>query len=467
MLSTLSTSALAQLAPNLDPNTAPKLTPAPGTLNPLCQIAPPNTPEGPEDNLAQRVASALRIESQCARDADFLFQLGTLLSALGQYEDAADRLEGALLYQPDHWPARIEYAIALAGSGDRDAALDLLAQLTEEPRLPEPLRATLSQKRQQLASSAAPEKTLSPTLPRITQSSLAIITGYDNNLLGAPRSSSITLTFPGGNLPATLDPNARPKAGAFTRLDARLDHRHPNSDGSIWQTTLVTYARHTPNHPDTDFFLLGGAIERSHHGQPGFFAQMGGQNLNTDGRDIFRLATLSLGWDHTPSPTGIIGPGLSPLPCRTRLGLETQARDFPLADIQNGRYAGLLAQHHCSGNGWLARLRLGQDLAQHRERPGGDHTRVNVILANSTIWGRHRLNFDFNYEVQIDERGFSPLLENNLRRKINKAIYRLEYTYQNKFIEPFVSIEWLQQRSNLALYQTEGRIALIGLRWLW
>lgn len=81
--------------------------------------------------------------------------------------------------------------------------------------------------------------------------------------------------------------------------------------------------------------------------------------------------------------------------------------------------------------------------------------------------GKHQWLLDASHEYQQDERGFSPLLENNLTRKINKTIYRIEYAYLNQNIEPLLGIELLEQRSNLALYTTSTLMGYLGLRWTW
>ena len=43
---------------------------------------------------------------------DWLFWVGQTLNTLHRYPEAAERLEAALMYQPDHWQARLEYLAA-------------------------------------------------------------------------------------------------------------------------------------------------------------------------------------------------------------------------------------------------------------------------------------------------------------------------------------------------------------------
>lgn len=402
------------------------------------------------DNTESLLALAHRIEHACAKDVDFLFNFGLLLSAQGHYDLAVDRLESALMRAPDHWPARIEYAIALEGAGDRPSADALLAELEADPALPDALRAELQVRRQQWR--------LQGTIGKwYWRQSLALLAGHDNNLLGSPRISSLSLTLPNGSLPVTLDPSARPRDGAFTRLDWRQDIRYLNNDGSYWNAALAANLRFAPGQSETDFSLAGVALERIAPGQHGLYLQTAAQNLNTTNGDIYRIVGIGGGWDFNHQTYS----------CRTRLGMEAQYRLFPRTEILKGQYLGILAQANCPRSGWLVRLRGGAEHAEYDNRPGGDQRRLAIHVGKTTIMGKHQWLLDASHEYQQDERGFSPLLENNLTRKINKAIYRIEYAYLNQNIEPLLGIELLEQRSNLALYTTSTLMGYLGLRWTW
>ena len=63
---------------------------------------------------------------ECQRSAPYLAQLGQKLNALGRYSEALDHLERALLFDPNLPQAQLDYAIALAGTGDTLSARLLL-----------------------------------------------------------------------------------------------------------------------------------------------------------------------------------------------------------------------------------------------------------------------------------------------------------------------------------------------------
>jgi Flp pilus assembly protein TadD len=75
----------------------------------------------------------LAMVSDCQRSAPFLAQIGRLLIAQGRYADALDHLERAIMFDPDMASAQLDYAIALAGSGDMLSARQLLDNIIAQP----------------------------------------------------------------------------------------------------------------------------------------------------------------------------------------------------------------------------------------------------------------------------------------------------------------------------------------------
>ena len=73
-------------------------------------------------------------EPTCRKDVDWLFWVGQALNTLRRYPEAADRLESVLMREPDHWQARVEYLVALEGSGEIPSARALQAELIRHLR---------------------------------------------------------------------------------------------------------------------------------------------------------------------------------------------------------------------------------------------------------------------------------------------------------------------------------------------
>ncbi|MBK7509904.1 MAG: tetratricopeptide repeat protein [Comamonadaceae bacterium] len=94
--------------------------------------------------------------AQCQTDAEFLAQLGFLLNAQGRYTEALDHLERALMLNPGLKGAQIDYAVALAGSGDNATALTLVQNLLADPALPSGLAPVLQRQIETLSASMNP-----------------------------------------------------------------------------------------------------------------------------------------------------------------------------------------------------------------------------------------------------------------------------------------------------------------------
>ena len=400
-------------------------------------------------DLPQQIGAAMLTEAACNRDIPFMFWLGQALNTLQHYDLAVDRLERVLLLDPDHLAAQIEYAIALEGSGERSAADALLEQVAADSRLTAAQREVIVVRRRAWAFALPPGYAHRQTL--------ALLAGYDNNLLGSTRTTQLELTLPDGSLPVILDPTSRPRSGIFGRLDWRLDARLPAGQKGAWVMAVALSLRHTPAQSDTDFSQFGLVLERNGSGPWAPYGALTMQALGVQGRHVYQLTGVGFGLD-----ADALGAGS----CRGRLGVELQHRRYPDAQVFNGYYTGALLQALC-GDGWLFRLRAGQDSPEYDIRPGGRQDRIGFLAVRQMHLGAHRLNFEVDAEHQQDARGFSPLLEGNHRRRVNKAAYRLEYTHLGGRVEPFVGAEWLRQQSNLALYAVDTRIVYAGLRVAW
>jgi tetratricopeptide (TPR) repeat protein len=167
--------------------------------------------------------------------APFLAQIGRLLIAQGRYSDALDHLERAIMFDPDMASAQLDYAIALAGSGDLLSARQLLDNIIAQPTTTAELRKALIQAKQRLPRAAG----LLP-VPAVSEGPLTIQlganlrSGHDSNLLGAPSLTSLELTFPGEVIELPLTENNFPRPGAYTRSEAKLELSYQNADGGRW-----------------------------------------------------------------------------------------------------------------------------------------------------------------------------------------------------------------------------------------
>jgi hypothetical protein len=398
---------------------------------------------------AQRLQQALDLEALCYRHAAYLYQLGTLLNKMGRYDEALDRLEGAMLHQPDHWPSQLEYAIALEGIGDVESAAGLLANLAQNTALDSSTQQQIAALRQQ--SGLAPRP--------LQRTALGLSTGYDDNLMGSTQQQQFDLTLPSGRLPVATDASQRPRAGRFERFDIRYDGDFGTGLAAHWRYTLLGSYRQSPDYTPANQGQLGVMIERNTSGQQGFYWRAVYQELTRGGINELRQTRLEGGYERATLLWGQV--------CQQRLGLDLQQLAYPASENLDGHYTGLALQAYCPTSGLQVQLRAGQDQPTQSSRLGGSQRQYGLRVGKSTPLGAANLAVELEYNHQSDQTGYSELLENNLPRQISRLAYRIEYSWVAGKLSPYVGFEWVSQQANLPLFGLENRLLTAGVRVKW
>lgn len=414
----------------------------------------------------------------CQNDAHFLAGLGDLLNQHGRYQEASEHLERAVMLNSGLKGAQLSYVVALAGIGDTQAAEALLDLLLADPTMPANLRRALEKQR-----------ALQNTPVLQTRWTLNGRWGYDSNLLSAPNLTGITLTgLPGGDVRWDTEGTLLPRAGQYYRTDAQFEMRRLEPNGARWDLTAGLHNRHSTVEGLAGANQFDVALERS---QPpagpgngnglaswGHYISMAGSALTA--RSGTRFASLSLaggmafawhqGWAAA---------------CRTRLGLDLQARYYDNSRLLSGRYAGLVGSLSCEpaqGSQWLLGLKAGRDMADNPERSGGDQNQFSVRAAGFlplsvlTSWQKTPLapftqgaiTADFEANYYQDSTGFSPFLESGRTRSMERYSGRFEYQHpitRSSFV--VLGLEATRQKSNISLFQVQSAGPYMTFRTSW
>jgi len=377
--------------------------------------------------------------------------LGRLLNQLGRYDEAIDPLEGALLYRPEHWPSQLEYAIALEGAGDHSSALALLQSLLLDPAVDRVAQQQIARLLQRQA----------PQQPTRALASYSLATGFDDNLLGSTYHTQLELTTPVGLLPVELGPEQEPRPGAFVRAEVHYDGLLPvgaSNAGTQWRYSLDASYRASPNYSLANQSQLGALLERSNPDQLGSYIVLQHQAWQRASATTLQQTQVSLGYD--------FGGGFA-TSCQQRLGLELLRLVYPTSPVLNGVYSGFLGQVHCPNWGLQLQLRAGQDQPADDGRPGGVQQLVSLRLSKLVQLNAAALALEWHATHQLDQSGYSLLLDNNAPRDITRMAYRLEYRWKAANLRPFLGFEWLDQHANLALFETKNRVLTLGFRSNW
>jgi tetratricopeptide (TPR) repeat protein len=416
------------------------LTPAQASPPDICRPAEPD------------IEKLLSNESRCHKSPDFLHALGHLLNVAGRYSEALDRLESAMLLDPERWPVHLEYALALEGVGDNVSANGLLRQLVAnpavDPRIHEELLRILRRRQEALWQQPA----------RRTQVGLSA--GYDDNLLGVTRYANLQLSLPGGRLPVEIAEEDRPRGGSFLRAEITHEREfHQGADAS-WRYVLMGSYRWSIEHAPADTGHLGAGLERAPSGDNGWYSTVLAQQIYRGGRLALWQVQVGAGGVQSLALPGVYS-------CRLRFGGEMQATQYPGNREFDGRYAGILLNNTCVQSGWQFQLRAGRDAPVNDERPGGAQQQYALSLSRHMPFAGGGLRGEYEYYRQNDTKGYSSLLEDNARRQIQRHTYRMEYRWLQGGLQPYVGIEWLDQKANIPLFSPRNTILTIGVRHLW
>lgn len=406
----------------------------------------------------------------CQRQPDWLTHLGQRLNEQRRYPEAAEHLERALLLAPQHLGAAFAYAIALAGSGDLPSALQLLAQLSTRPDVPE------AQRRDLLAAQVRMAETPLPVIGNAVgwtqRHSAGLRVGYDNNLLGAPRLNSLTLTLPSGDATLPLDAASQPRPGTYQRADVRLEATHTHTSGRRTDVALALQYRNSPsvssaNTTQTEWLL---DTQPGTQANGGPWASLGLTSLHTQGGTHYRTIGLTTGWAWQPNAN-----------CQPRLGAEWQTRRLTSNPVLSGNYGGLVASWGCSTTrppgkadahpwlpqSWQLNARAGVDQPTQTNRPGGAQ-RATAVRA-TLRWPLWVAEAELLHTQ--DATGYSPLLSNNLTRHTARGLVRLERFIPLQQWSPglyaTVGVEMYGQQANLALFKIHSTSVYAAVRKQW
>ncbi len=406
---------------------------------------------------------ALAKVPDCQRNPAFLAHIGRQLNAEARYFEALDHLERAIMLDPTLVTAQLDYAIALAGTGDNLSARQLLDNIIAQPDTTPDMRQALVRAKQRLPRPAAFATPVEAGGPLTLQLGANARLGHDTNLLGAPSVTRLELTFPGEVIDLPLSENNFPRPGAYTRAEAKLELAYQNADGSRWGVAANLMQRKSAAVPESNTRQSEFAFEYNPplaNGSGGYWGVSRVNLSNNTGTEYNSLgAVMGLQSSaHITQARSI---------CTGRVGADWQDRQISSNPILSGRYTGLSAQWSCNtpeGGQWQVFVKSGADRPVNLERPGGEQAVSSLRGFVST--GAVLLDIEINRAQ--DTTGYSPLLDNNAVRQTTRLNARLEYQRQLVGrMAATLGFEWSHQVSNLPLFRLQGWGPYVAVRYVW
>ena len=411
----------------------------------------------------------------CQNNVEWLVLAGQTLMATQQHLLASDYLERAIMLAPEQQGAKLDYALALAGSEQPDAALSLLRGLQKEPDMPAHLRASIQVL---LAKLQAAESKAALAAQKAAQRAshkfyAGLKAGHDSNLLGAPNLSELSLNFFGIPFNLPLDSSYLSQAGNYTRADLGWNFVAPTESGHMWQAWAQARDRSSPASAEAmlrqasvgaEFKsspLYSKDLNKNSSLQAGLFASAQGIALQGGSGVRYNAQTLSLGM-HSNFNAGSAK-------CEAKLGPEWQQRDLISNPLLSGRYAGAAFQWVCQPSAdtvLLAALSGGRDTPNDPTRAGGQQNETGARLMAKQGPVQMELEADYKRDSTV----YSVLLSER-PRKIARVGGRLEWQgelqIEGAAYQMQAGYQWSLQKSNLQLFRQQNHGPYVGISKAW
>lgn len=389
-------------------------------------------------------------QSRHENDPNYFNLLGILALKAGNYADAVIAFERVVLMQPDNAGAWLDLAISSAETGNLTGANAYFDYVESQFNPPPALRVVISRYRARIA--ARPD--ISPW-----QIQVDTMIGVDSNANSGLQRSAIPLTFGAERIDLLLDPSFQAKSDRFVQagVGAQYQQRLGDSIGELSMGVRTREYEHEKNFSTLSANLSAGLHRATHAGDASAWLHLerlwlGGSPLLYNIRAVAQL-------EHPHEN------------CRLGVSAEAEWRRYTQLTTLDANLIWGQAGIACDWT--LARVPLQTTLIgrigfddPNGSRAGGT-TRHNELVAQAAMplaWGA-RAELSMIFASSRDAEGYSPLLEQNAVRRLNRRNLRLLVTVPITATSDFnILAEDNRFKSNLALFQQSGKSLSVGFR---
>lgn len=388
----------------------------------------------------------LQMEASCARSANYLAALGAAELNTGRLDRALIRLENALLEQPTHGGAQVDYARALFLSRQPFAALALNEQLRARRDLPAGLDDFLDARARRWQAQLSS-----------WNHQLLVSSGYDNNINAAPDLDNATLTLPEleVELPLAATARATPSWTQAIRLESHYQQRLPEDgrrDLRLQSGYRVTQGPFNSWQAGVEW--LESRVRGNQQLQLG--AEL--DHLHYAGESLYQAAKVETRWQ----------PRTSSNACVATLSGSLTLQHFPVDHRLDGLETRVTPGLVCRSGQASLGVRVGYiaQLADTPQRTGGDRHGFEAVLQAALPAGPGVISGQLETLQLDDQQGYSPLLGNNVKRQVSR--YQAQLSYEvglNERLSLSFNGMYREQHSSIALFRFDGSQFNAGLVW--
>ncbi len=411
--------------------------------------------------------SQLTQQINASHNPDQLYQLALSALAANQPELARQALERVLSLKPGFAGAWLDLALATYRSGDAAAAVEHLEYLRSQFTLP-PALATQVDHWLGLWQNAPPAAATPGW-----QGEILLGLGYDSNANTGLARLQIPLSLATGSTLFDVDKAYLPRADRFALLAVTLG-------GPAWalgpgRINPVLLLRSKQLAHEGDFSTLDlqpGLVYQQPAGQGAgnsgnWQANLLARHYRLGGQALFnglRVAVQRNQPWHTLAHT-----------CQGTGGIEAEARRHQritnlggtLYSVSAALACPLPGNDHKGHKGNLsATLKVGFEQAR-LDRPGGNNRSAELIVRyEQPLSATQSLQASWQIARSADQTGYSPLLEDNATRRLQRQTLSLGLRQTlTRAWEARLNFEYFQQRANLPLFEQQGSLLMVGLAW--
>lgn len=404
----------------------------------------------------QELASLQPLTNACLQRADFYAYQGQLLLLQERYTDALVSLERSLLLDATKLGVQLDYAIALAQTGDIDSARALAQQVLEGKDAPFVMRQMLEailRNEQQPAS--APSRWQ-------WRGSVQSLLGQDSNLNSATSADAINLTLPNGNVSLLLDASSKPRSGVGSITTAHV-FAQTSVDGGLLVVQGDWRERLAPSNSEFGYRQQDASVLFKSHNTEDWAGRLAVSTFSMGHATLFTGQTATA-WKE-----------FSLNDCTLRTGFETEHRTYAQDDTQNGIYGSTFGAIQCAKNQnhYQLGIQAGKDWAAHSARAGGSQTRLDLKASWDHQWAWARTNAEWVASQLHDANPYSDLLGGVTRATLRQTL-RISVIKRLNSQEEINSwggwywvsmFEMLRHNSNINLFDVRSESLYTGLRY--
>lgn len=402
----------------------------------------------PDRDWAATQTELLGFMSECLDSAEYFALLGAAQLNSGELADAVESLERALLLDPAHGAAQVDYAQAMFLIGDLFAAIELNDRLTARQDLPPGLLPVLEARAEEWGALLGQGAV-----------TMDLLAGHDNNLNSAPEPDLITLTLSGEPVELPLRPEFRPQEGEYLNVHLGGNYARLTAEGRH-DVSIEARGRISELH-ESDLTLLGGRYAWSNP-----FAQ------GAQWQVMAGTTHLLLGGDSIYTATDVSGRLVEPAGgnCNRYVGLASQHQLFHDRRYQDGMENKATLGIGCPVALQSGLMRFGAEMsllankALDARRPGGSRTGWQAAMDWRLALPLGEWRAQVSYTRTRDSESYNPLLANGAARRSDRSHLLLQYR-RPVAAGTILLVNFFHQyqHSNIELFSTRDTTVEVGL----